>query len=332
MFGQNAYAAVSISLPQASTIASSVDNLHEFLWWLSLVSLTGTMIAVFYFVSKFHHTKKGRKTEMIRENHKLETLWTVIPLILMLAVFAWGFYDYRKMRDVPANAIEINVVGKQWLWNFEYSNGRKTLGELVLPKGQPVKLIMTSEDVLHGVFLPNMRIKQDVVPGLYSYLSFTPTLAGEHPVYCTEFCGAGHSDMLAKAYVVEPVEYQKWLVTGELSGLKKEPSAAGSGANAPVASLADQGKEYSNNKGCVACHSADGAQRVGPTWKGLFGTEVEHVDGSKATADENYLRESILKPNAHVVKGFAPGQMPAYEGVLKEDEINAIIAYIKSLK
>ena len=349
MFFSEAHAATTIGLPAASTAAASVDSLHDFIWFLSIFFLIGVTTCLLYFVTAYNRNKKGRETAYILGHHGLELAWTVIPLILMLGIFAWGYKDYISMRKQLTGAVEINVVGRQWMWNFEYSNGRKTINELYLPKDTPIKLIMTSEDVLHSFYLPHMRIKQDTVPGMYSYLSFVPSQVGMHPVYCTEFCGTSHSDMLAKAIVLEKKEFENWLVTGKSptaakliaenpnypasmgvnSGVSKTTGSPSSSEK--VVSLAEQGKQLSMTKGCVACHSDDGSRKVGPSYKGIWGTEVELADGSKVKIDENYIRQSIYEPQSQVVKGYV-SNMPTFKGLINDQEMNAIIAYIKSLK
>lgn len=339
-FGVSAFAG-TIFLPQASTMAVRVDALDNFIWWLSIISLGATMAVMCYFVWKYHRSKKGRETAYILGNHTLEFTWTIIPLIFMLVIFAWGYRDYSFLRQEPANPFEINVVGRQWMWNFEYANGRKTLNELFLPNHKAVKLIMTSEDVIHDLSLPHMRVKADVQPGMYTYISFTPTLVGEHPIYCTMYCGTGHSDMLAKAWVLEPADFQRWYETGKvpqfvIDARKTAPSLAATpvaSASAPGAtmSLAEKGQAVANSKGCFACHTTDGTKKIGPSWKGIWGKKEDLEGGSSVTVDENYVRESIVDPTAKIVKGFPP-TMPPFKGLLTDEEINALIAYIKSLK
>lgn len=330
MFWQNAYAG-TIALPQASNHAHLVDNIHDFLFWISVFFQIVVTVGMLYFLVKFHKSKKGRKTEYILGSHLLETIWTVGPLLLMLGIFVWGYWGYLKMREPVANAYEVNVIGRKWMWNFQYANGKSTLNELYLPKDRDVKLIMTSEDVIHSFFIPNFRIKQDVVPGMYTSISFRALIAGEHPVYCTEYCGAGHSDMLAKVVVLEQADFDNWLLSGKLPKGSSGVAMAASGAPAPAKSLADKGKDLFQNKGCFACHSVDGTPKVGPSLKGIWGKTEEMADGSKITVDENYVRESLNEPNKKVVKGFAPS-MPTFKGLMSDEEINSMIAYIKSLK
>lgn len=336
---QQAYAAGTITLPQASSIAAKTDSLHDFLFWMSVVFLVIVTTGMVWFVVRYHKSRKGRQTAYILENHKLETLWTVGPLILMLFIFAWGYIDYLGLRKNLPNPIEINVVGKQWMWNIEYTNGRKTLNELYLPNGKNIKLIMTSEDVLHSFYMPNFRLKQDVVPGIFTTIQFQPTMLGTHPIYCAEFCGTAHSDMLGKIIVLEPADFEHWLNTGKIPAgapgvamaAEPEKGAAAAGSTGPMKSPAEKGKDLYQAKGCFACHSTDGTPKVGPSHLNIFGRVEELQDGSKITVDENYIRQSLMEPQAKVVKGFPPS-MPTFKGLLTDDEVNYLIAYLKSLK
>jgi cytochrome c oxidase subunit 2 len=244
------------------------------------------------------------------------------------------------MIQAPSDAMEIRVIGKQWLWNFQYEDGRLETGKLVVPLGKPIKLVMSSEDVLHSFFIPNFRVKSDVVPGMYTSVWFEAKVPGEHQVYCTEYCGTTHSGMLAKVEVLEPAQYELWKAGKpyQLTGVKTPSSdllaAAQSGARLANANLplAQQGEKLVAAKGCVACHSLDGSSKIGPSYKGIFGHEAELADGSKSTVDDNYIRESIRKPQAKVVKGFNPVMPPYTEEMIGEQDLGAIIAYIKSLK
>lgn len=334
MFWQNAYAGTVIQLPQASTVAPEIDMVADIVFWTSFGFFILIFFGMVYFVAKFHRSRKGRKTEYILGHHGLELAWTIIPLVFMLFIFFWGLYVYQDLRKVPSDAYEVNVVGRQWLWNFEYTNGRKTMNELVVPKNKPVKLIMTSEDVIHSFFVPNFRLKQDVVPGMYTYISFNATMNGEHPIYCAEFCGTGHSDMLGKVVVLDEKDFEDWLITGKYPGQSADQIAqagAAEQAGAPTQSLAEKGKEVFNAKGCFACHSVDGTAKVGPTLFNSFGRKEELSDGSMIVVDENYIRESIMDPQKKIVKGYPPS-MPTFRGLLSDQEINALVAYIKSLK
>lgn len=329
MFLQKAYAGTVIQLPKASTVAARIDSVADLVFIVSVFFFIAVVSVLLYFAWKYHRSKKGRLTGSIVDNHKLETVWTVIPLIFMLGIFAWGFKVYFDLREERKDALEINVIGRQWMWNYEYTNGRKSMNDLYVPIRRPVRLLMTSEDVLHSYFVPNFRLKQDVIPGQYTYIAFEATLLGKHPVYCAEFCGTSHSDMLGNVYVLEPKDFDTWFETGRLPANLAKLSA-------PIAqtapkSLADKGREVFNSKGCFACHSVDGSKKVGPSLKGIFGTEEEMASGVKVKADENYLRESLMEPQAKIVKGFAPS-MPTFKGLLNDEEVNALIAYVKSLK
>lgn len=326
------------SLPIVGTeVARSWDHLYIFLVALSLFFFILVVGGMIYFAIKYRAGRPG-KTSYIEGNVPLEIAWTVVPTVLLLVIFAWGWFVYRKMVEAPPNSYEVRVIGKQWLWQFIYDDGRTTTGDLFVPVSKPVKLIMTSEDVLHSFFVPNFRVKQDVVPGLYTTVWFEATVTGKHHIFCAEYCGAAHSGMLGSVVVLNDEDWEAWKKgkpislagASEGAGPGGGATAAGSPAGA-VDSLVAKGEILTKTKGCIACHSADGSQRIGPSYKGLFGHDVELADGSKVKADENYLRESIENPAAKVVKGFNP-VMPVFKGQLSESEMAALIAYIKSVK
>ncbi len=303
----------SVMPPQASTFANDVDLLYSFQIWASLISGVILLGGMFYFIWKYKRRTDTDKVAYITHNHALEFLWSFIPLVLFLAMFVWGAVVYYKQRNMPADGIEIHVTGRQWSWEFEYKNGLKS-AELIVPIGKPVKLVMTSTDVLHSFFIPSFRQKQDVIPGRYSSLWFEATKKGVFQIYCAEFCGTAHSAMLSKLKVVDQKEFHD-LMTG--AGGEK--------------SIADKGKDLYNIKGCVACHNTTDATKIGPGFKGLFGKKRDFADGSSVTADENYIRDSLLNPQAKIVKGFPPS-MPTFQGSLEEEEIKSIIEFIKTLK
>ncbi len=326
---------------QATDIATKWDTLYNFLVGLSVFFFILVVGGMLYFVFKYR-AKPGVKTKYIADHHLLEGIWTFIPFVLLMVIFVWGYVVYDKMIRSPSNAMEIRVIGKQWLWQFQYDDGRSTINELYVPVNQPVKLVMTSTDVLHSFFIPNFRVKQDVVPGMYSSVWFEATIPGNHQVFCTEYCGAAHSQMLAKVIALEPQQWEDWKRGKNIlaKGTAGAPESAAVttdtttlSAAAPQLSLVEQGKGLFSAKGCVACHSVDGTPKagMGPTLKGLFGSKVEFVAGAGVTADENYIRESIENPMAKVKKGFNP-IMPTFKGQVSETELNALIAYIQSLK
>ena len=301
--------------PQGTEIAVEYDNLYSFLLWTSLIGCAIVIGGMVFFVLKYKRKTDNDKTPYISHNRFLEFLWSFIPLVLFLGCFGWGWMVYHKMREMPDNALEVHVFGQQWAWNFQYKSGKSSDNDFYVPVNTPVKLIMTSKDVIHSFYIPSMRIKQDVVPGRYSALWFNAEKTGDYQIFCAEYCGTAHSKMMAKMHVVSTEEYEKWLQEND-EGL----------------SMAEKGQKLASGKGCVACHSQDGKSGVGPTWKGLWGRDEEMSDGLKVHVDENYLRESILMANAKIVKGFPGGVMPIFQGQLNEDQVTALIEFIKTLK
>lgn len=316
------------TLPIRGTeVAGHWDAFYTFLVVLSAVFFIGILIAMILFAVKYNRQRR-QKAEYIESNHLLEILWTVIPTVLVMVIFVWGYVVYREMVQYPSDAYEIRVIAKQWLWQFQYETGRTEVNQLYVPVNKPVKLIMTSDDVIHSFFVPNFRIKKDVVPGMYTHVWFQATVPGEHHLFCAEYCGTSHSGMLGKVIALEEPQWKDFL-RGKTIVL---PSGSTAQASAPMQTLAERGRELTKQKGCVACHNDTGVGGgVGPTYRGLYGSTVELADGSKVVADDNYIRESIEAPTAKVVKGYNP-VMPTFKGLLKEEDINAIIAYLKSVK
>lgn len=302
---------------QASTLAPDVDNLFMFITAVNIFFFLLIAVLVVLFAKRYRRRGPNEITPHITHNDKLEIAWSVIPLLIVIGIFFWGFHGYINAQVSPANAIEIQVTGKKWIWQFEYPDGMRTLNDIHVPVNRPVRLIMSSEDVIHSFFVPTFRIKKDVVPGRYTEAWFHATQPGVHQVFCTEYCGKGHSDMLARIHVDDEATYQKWLIEGD-EELKKMP-------------LPEVGKLMYENRGCATCHSLDGSRGQGPTWKGLFGQTRKFADGSSAVADANYIRESILEPQNKVVAGFEP-IMPTYKGMMRDRELLGVIEYIKSLK
>lgn len=301
--------------PQGSAYSSEVDDLYMFLLWLSLfffVLITGLVV---YSVVKYRY-KPGVVTPHITHNTTIEVTWTVIPLLLVILIFFWGFKSYLVAQIPPGDATEIQITAQKWNWTFEYPDGNRALNELHIPLGKPVKFVMSSQDVIHDFFVPDMRVKNDILPNRYTEVWFTPTVAGKHHVECAEYCGKGHSDMAATVYVDNDADYQKWLETG------------GVDPNMPLPQL---GSLLYQSKGCSTCHSIDGSKGTGPSWKGIYGTQQPLSDGTSVLADENYIRESIMVPGAKIVRGYE-NVMPVFQGLLRDRETNALIAYIKSLK
>lgn len=305
-------------LPEAaSSIASRVDNVIWFVTIISLVFFVFITALLVVFAIKYRRRSEDDETPYQVSHHTLEVVWTIIPSILVMVIFVYGFVVFEDLRTPPKDAMEISVTGKQWLWQFHYDNGKSTLNELFVPEGRPVKLVMTSDDVLHSFFVPEFRVKQDLVPGMYTYLWFKAIKKGEFNIFCAEYCGTNHSGMLGKVKVLSPADFEKWKTS-------KEELIAG-------ANLVEAGAELYTKRACIGCHSIDGSPMVGPTFKGIFGRQETLADGQEITVDENYLRKSIYEPQAQVVKGYQP-IMPSFKGIISDNEVSALIAYMKSLK
>ena len=304
----------SIMPEQASSWAAEVDWLNAFITDVAIFcifAITGVML---YFGVKYRRRSEDQETAYITHSAPLETVWTLVPTLVCIFVFYKGFVTYHEMRNPPASSIEVAVQARQWAWNFLYSTGKTAGSELVVPIGQPVRLVMKSQDVNHSFFIPAMRVKEDVVASMYTYMWFTPTKLGEFPVFCAEYCGDAHYNMQATLRVVTNEEYQDYINDRRAQDLSPEEKG-----------LAKM-KEFA----CFSCHSIDGSPAVGPSYKGLWGKTEDMADGSKVTVDENYFRESVLNPNAKIVKGFAPA-MPAFEGRATDEDIGNMIAYLKTL-
>jgi cytochrome c oxidase subunit 2 len=303
--------------PESSTIAGEVDSLFYFILFTALILFAIVMVTTAIFIIKYRRRGKTTTTSGVTHNTALEIAWTAIPTVLILIVFFWGFKTYIKMNVVPKDALEIKVTGQRWFWSFDYPEGATSMNELVVPAGKPVKLLMSSKDVIHSFFVPDFRIKMDVIPNRYTTAWFEAKRTGAHDLFCAEYCGKGHSEMIGKVKVVSETEFAKWL---------EEGSGFGEGMT-----LEEYGAKLYIKKACVTCHTVDGSAKVAPTFKGLFGREEFLADGSRVIVDENYLRESILTPAAKVVAGYQP-VMPTYQSLLKSKEVDALIAYIKSLQ
>lgn len=294
---------------QASTIAEGIDNLYYFLTAMDLFFTAVIFLTIFYLMVRYRRRSQQEVPEQIEGSLPLEILWSIIPLVLVVITFVWSTSLFIRNARPPEAATEIFVIGKQWMWQLQHPEGVREINELHVPVGRPIKLTMTSEDVIHDFFIPAFRVKKDVVPGKYTSLWFQATKTGQYHLFCAQYCGVSHAMMRGEVIVMEPQDYERWL-----SGSKKENSMAASGAR-----LYDQ---YA----CITCHGAG----KGPAFNDLFMSKVRLQDGSTVTADEAYLRESILYPSAKLVEGY-PAIMPTYKGQLTEEQILQLIAYVKSL-
>lgn len=296
----------------ASNFAPPVDHIY-----LALLVLCGSVallifLVSFWFCVRYRAGAKVDRTPPRGGTLKLELTWTIIPFFIFLALFFWSAKVFFGMSRPPANASEIYVVGKQWMWKLQHPDGRAEINELHLPLGQPVKLIMTSQDVIHDFFVPAFRNKQDVLPGRYTTEWFTPTKPGKYHLFCAQYCGMEHARMGGWVYVMEPAEYAQWLA--------QQP---------PPDSLIAAGEKAFRNRGCSGCHAPNATIRA-PLLDGIYGKRIALSDSTLVTADEQYLRDSILLPNKQITAGYQP-IMPTYQGQIGEEELNAIIAYLKSL-
>lgn len=302
----------------ASVTASDIDWLYMFMVWGSVIFAGGIFAAMVYFVTKFKATSReaNELSEPSSEhNTALEIGWSVIPLLICIALFVWGFQGFVNLRTPPKGALEIHATGQKWRWLFQYPHGTEDV--LHVPVDRDVRMIIQSADVLHSLFIPNFRVKMDAVPGRYTDLWFRATKTGEFPVLCAEYCGTSHSDMLTKVVVHEPGGYEKW----QKDVIKQLE-------NVPLPML---GKMQYDKQGCAACHSLDGSRGIGPSWKAIFGKTEKLSGGASVVVDENYIRESIVDPAAKIVEGYAPS-MPTYQGKLSDRQLSGVIEYIKTLK
>jgi cytochrome c oxidase subunit 2 len=302
--------------PSGSTMAPEVDALMTFI--LGVCIFFGVVVfgGVIYFSLKYRRQRRSERGAAPSHNDALELAWTILPLILVIIIFFWGFRTYMKMSVVPKDALEVKVTAQKWFWSFSYPEGQTSVSELVVPVGKPIKLLMSSRDVIHSFFVPGFRLKRDVLPNRYSIAWFEATQTGVFDLFCAEYCGSKHSGMLGKVRVVSDREYGDWL--------------AAAGAGGEGLSPAEYGAKLYESKECVTCHSLDGSRGEGPSFLNVFNHEVQLKDGSKIVADENYLRESILNPASKVVAGYQP-IMPTYQTLLKDADVDALVAYIKSL-
>ena len=293
-------------------MAPRVDALYYFLVAVALFFAALICFLVVFFAIKYRRRSADERPRPIAGNLVLEIIWTAVPLGLTMIIFVWGALLFFEISTPPSNALEISVVGKQWMWKIQHPEGYREINELHVPLGRPVKLTMTSEDVIHDFFVPAFRVKKDVLPGRYTLVWFEATKAGDYHLFCSQYCGTQHAGMMGKVTVMEPADYQRWLGDGA-SGI----------------SMAEVGEQLFQRLGCVACHRPDGAVPA-PSLVGLVGQPVRLQGGKTVIADEDYIRESILEPQAKLVVGYPP-VMPTFKGLISEDGILQIIAYLKSL-
>jgi cytochrome c oxidase subunit II len=301
----------------ASSFAGAIDGLFDTMIWISVVSTALIVGAIAYFCWKYRGGSRSANRQALSQadhSNTLEVTWSVIPLGVVVALFVAGFKQYTDLRTSPRAAYEVHATGQKWKWGFEYPEGLRH-PELHVPVNKNVRVLIQSVDVLHSLSIPEFRVKMDAVPGRYTELWFNATQVGDFPIYCTEYCGTSHSDMLSRVVVHTDADFKAW-VAEEIRKIEAMP-------------LVDLGKLTFNQSGCSTCHSLDGTRKVGPSFKGLFGRNERLVGGS-IVVDENYIRESILEPQTRIVDGFPPS-MPTYKGQLSDRRIAGLIEYIKSV-
>lgn len=296
----------------ASSFASEVDALYFFIVAVSAFFAIAVSAAVVLFAYRYRRKHNDEIGAHIEGSLPLELAWSIIPTLISMVMFVWGAKLYYEMRRPPAEALQIYAVGKQWMWKFQHQGGQREINELHVPLGRPVKVLVTSEDVLHDLYFPSFRTKIDAIPGRYMPLWFTATKPGRYHIFCAEYCGTKHSGMIGTVIVMQPQEYQDWLAGGGTEG-----------------TMAERGARLFNDLACNTCH-LDNGQGRGPSLKDLVGRTVEMNDGSTMLVDESYLRESILNSQAKIVKGFTP-LMPTFQGLISEEGLAALIEHIKSL-
>jgi cytochrome c oxidase subunit 2 len=301
--------------PQASTYARAIDTLHYFVISATMLGATFIFLVALYYVVRYRRRSAAQITARVTTPLPQEVVIIGGLLSLFLAFWVVGSVQYDHLMTPPDDALTVYVTGKQWMWEFAYPDGRSSLDMLTVPERKPVKLVMTSRDVIHSFYVPDFRLKHDVVPGRYYTAWFEATGPGEHTIDCAEYCGVSHSRMLGKVRVLSAADYARWL----------------QGRPGPDADLVAEGRDVAARRGCLNCHTLDGQAHIGPTWAGLYGSQVPLEGGRVVVADDAYLTRSMMEPQADVVAGFKP-VMPTYRGVLDEPEVAALVELIRSLQ
>jgi cytochrome c oxidase subunit 2 len=308
------FSGFSLFPPQASTLAPEIDNLY-----LGVIAITAffaivVVIFVVYFAIKYRDDTGEKIGAPITGSVPLELGWSLIPFFIAIGIFVWASVVFFHIVRAPDQTLEVYSTGKRWMWRFQHLDGQREINELHVPVGRPVRVIFTSEDVLHDLFIPAFRVKADAVPGRYSAIWFEPTQVGQYHIFCAEYCGTRHSGMVGTVFVMEQADYQAWLSGGGTAG----------------GTLLQQGEALFTQLACVTCHLPDGSGR-GPSLVGVYGSQVMLEDGSTVAADESYLRESILTSQAKIVKGYEH-IMPTFQGLINEDGVAALMEYVKSMQ
>lgn len=303
---------------QASTAALPVDLVYLFIVAVTIFFTALIYFLVMFFAVRYRRRSDSERPKPIEGNHLLEIIWIGVPTLIVLVMFAAGAIVYFYIFHPPKDGIQMYGVGKQWMWKFQHPDGRREINDLHVPTGTPVKLTLTSEDVIHSFFVPAFRVKMDVVPGRYNQTWFEATVPGEYHLFCAEYCGTEHSKMIGKVIVMKPEDYAQWL-----SG--QDPTAG-----VPTESMAERGAKIFQDMRCATCHALGTVPGLGPKLRDIYGETIELEGGQTVTVDDGYLRESILLPTKRIVKGYQP-LMPTYQGQISEEDVLSVVAYIKSL-
>jgi cytochrome c oxidase subunit 2 len=310
-------------------MAEDIDALHYFVIGVTMGASFLVGVVAWTFIVRFRQRTHRDTTVRIEAPLAFEIPMIAGVLALFLVWWIIGFRQYIQMETPPANTLDVYVTAKQWMWKFSYAEGASAVERLTVPAGRPVRLIMTSRDVIHSLYVPALRLKQDVIPGRYVTMWFTADKPGTYPIYCAEYCGVSHSRMHGELVVLSGEDYGEWLASSD-----SQPVAAREGSG-PVprsdSNLVSVGKSVAVRRACLACHTIDGQRHIGPTWRGLYGAKVALTDGRTIVADEAYLTKSMMEPRADVVLGFNP-VMPSYHALLSEPETAALVEFIKSLR
>lgn len=314
---------------QASTFAAQVDQMYIVLTLLALAFAVPIAALIVYFGVRYRRGANVDRTGALHESTKLEVSWVLLLLLISLPTFLWGARLYATMYTMPADALEVYVLGRQWMWQMQYPNGQREINLLHVPVGRPVRLTMISQDVIHSFYVPAFRVKHDVLPGIYTTMWFEATQAGEYDIFCAEYCGTEHSGMVGKVIALEPRQYEEWLRTHVNYGADPIPESSVGSAAEGQQTMAQTGEQLFVNFGCSSCHLPNG-QGIGPSLVGLLGSEQEMEDGQVIVADAQYIRRSILDPRSQIVRGYPP-VMPTYEGQIDEQELFSLVEYISSL-
>ncbi|MFL5249919.1 MAG: cytochrome c oxidase subunit II [Myxococcales bacterium] len=321
---------------QASTFAYDIDRLHYFVIITTFVMSTAVGLAAIFCFIRYPRRSDSQTTPHLQPSLPMEAAFVFIPLAFFLTFWAIGYRIYVEQTTPPQDAMDVYVQAKKWMWKFAYPGGPNSVNVLRVPSGRPVRLLMTSRDVIHSFYVPEFRIKQDVLPGRYTETWFEATQPGRYQILCAEYCGAGHSIMRGEVIVLKPEEYEDWLsaqrrvVSAGLAG-RQDGSPTALDFAPPIGNMIDQGRRLAQEQGCVKCHSVDGTRHIGPTWLDLYHRKEKLQDGSTVDVDEAYITESMMDPLSKVVSGFQP-VMPSFENKLAGPEVAAIVEYIKSLQ